>query len=96
MKKVLIGLIAITTLTIIGWIVKVNFFEAGALLSSKYKDPDAAMRLNVQGTDLRVYEFTPQKAPNVHCIFVAGTNKGSLFCLDKRGIVENAQPDPTY
>jgi len=77
------GVFVIAVLVGVLWWVKATFFEAGAALATKYRDPDAAMRLNVQGTDLRVYEFTPQKAPNVRCIFVAGTNKGSLFCMKK-------------
>ena len=68
----------------LGTWVKTEYFEAGGALVTKHQDVDAVMRLNVQGKNLRVYEFTPQTAPGHTCIFVAGTNKASLDCIPKR------------
>ncbi len=44
---------------------------------------DKVGRLEAVGTDLRVYEFTPQSAPWKQCVFVAGLEKGGLFCFNK-------------
>lgn len=44
---------------------------------------DKVGRLEAFGEDLRVYEFTPQTAPNSTCIFVAGEKKGGLVCIPK-------------
>lgn len=59
--------------------------EDGGYFSSDTKQgkSDDVMRLEAAGEDLRVYEFTPQTAPNKQCIFVAGTQKGGLVCFDK-------------
>lgn len=64
--------------------VKANYFEAGSYLVTRSTDVDTAYRLNVKGEDLRVYEFTPKGAPEKLCVFVAGTNKGDMECIDKR------------
>lgn len=63
-----------------GWWIKLNFFEAGAYVVTESADVDYATRLKVRGTDLRVYEFTPQSAPHMTCAFVAGENKGDMEC----------------
>lgn len=44
---------------------------------------DKVGRLESTGEDLRVYEFTPQTAPNIQCIFVVGKSKGGLTCFPK-------------
>lgn len=41
-------------------------------------------RLEAVGFDLSVYEFTPQSAPWMQCVFTAGENKGGLFCFPKK------------
>ena len=79
----IVGICVVVVVISFAWWIKVNYFEAGSALVSKYTDVDAAMRLNVQGTDLRVYEFTPQTLPHVTCIFVAGDHKASLECEPK-------------
>ena len=59
--------------------------ESGGYLDPNTKQviPDASGRLEAVGSDLRIYEFTPQTAPHMQCIFVAGTRKGSTFCFAK-------------
>lgn len=89
---VITGLILGALLFFGGIWLKVNYFEAGATFATKWQDVDAAMRLSVQGEDLRVYEFTPQTAPHLVCIFVAGTNKASLECDPKRDSVSTPAP----
>jgi hypothetical protein len=44
---------------------------------------DKVGRVEAQGEDIRVYEFTPQTNANKQCVFVAGENKGGLVCWDK-------------
>lgn len=44
---------------------------------------DKVGRLEATGNDLRVYEFTPQTMPGTQCVFVAGENKGGLYCQPK-------------
>lgn len=46
-------------------------------------ESDAVGRLEAQGNDLRVYEFTPQTNPRVQCIFVAGGKKAGLACFPR-------------
>lgn len=45
--------------------------------------PDKVARLQAPFFDLRVFEFTPQTAPNMQCVFVAGDQKGGVFCFAK-------------
>ena len=88
MNKGLFATIIVAALTAMvigfGYWVKTEYLEAGGAFTTEHKDVDAVMRLNVQGKNLRVYEFTPQTAPGHTCIFVAGTNKASLDCISKR------------
>lgn len=79
MKKTLIILVALSALVLAGC------GEAGGYFNSDTKQlrNDKVGRLEAMGTDLRVYEFTPQSAPNKQCIFVAGDKKGGLTCFDK-------------
>lgn len=81
--KTILILILVLIVGIGVWFIKINWFEAGSPLTTRYRTPDAAVRLNVQGEDLRVYEFTPEQKPDALCVFVAGTNKSGLFCMEK-------------
>lgn len=78
MKKTMI-LAAIAALALAGC------GEAGSYFnhSTTQLNNDKVGRLEAMGADLRVYEFTPQTAPNKQCIFVAGEKKGGLVCFDK-------------
>ena len=60
--------------------------EPGGYFDSNTKlvEPDAAGRLESAGGDLRIYEFTPQSAQYMQCIFVAGTRRGGTFCFEKK------------
>lgn len=75
--------VSIATVVGFGWWAKATYFEAGAFVVTEGKDVDYSTRLKVRGTDLRVYEFTPQSAPHVSCIFIAGENKGDMECFSK-------------
>lgn len=59
--------------------------DAGSILdpNTKKMENDAVGRLEAQGFDLRVYEFTPQTQPGYQCIFVAGEQKAGLYCIQK-------------
>lgn len=57
--------------------------DQGSVLNSKQLEPDNVSRIDSAGWDLRVYEFTPNTAPQKQCLFVAGTKKGGLVCFDK-------------
>jgi len=48
------------------------------------KTPDAAYRVETQGLDVRVYEWTPATAPNMTCIMAWGqTNPAGMQCFPK-------------
>lgn len=93
LTKLAIYATAVLITLVLGFWLKVNYFEAGAVLVTKYTNVDSAMRLNVQGADLRVYEFTPQGSTNWNCVFVAGTEKASLFCIPKGTEKQSALPE---
>lgn len=79
MKKTIIILAALSALVLAGCDEAGGYFNS----STKQLTNDKVGRLEATGTDLRVYEFTPQTAPNKQCIFVAGEKKGGLVCFDK-------------
>lgn len=82
---VIAGFFLIVIAIALGIVVKVRFFEDGSYWSSNTKQTrsDAVMRLEATGEDFRVYEFTPQKAPHMQCVFAAASQKGGLFCFPK-------------
>lgn len=51
--------------------------------NTKQLKADMVGRLEATGTDLRVYEFTPQTSPWMQCIAVAGKNKMWGQCWPK-------------
>jgi hypothetical protein len=86
---IVIGLIALFLLCA-GAFVKVRFFEDGSYWSSNTKQmrSDKVGRIEATGEDLRSYEFTPQAAPHMQCVFVSGDKKGSLACFPKTAQVK--------
>lgn len=60
--------------------------EQGSYFDSDTKQiqSDKVSRLETVGVDLRIYEFTPQTAPHMQCVFVAGDKKGGLYCFPKK------------
>lgn len=89
LTKWLVGVIA--SLILIVGIVAYQYFSAefldeGSFLTTETMVPDSAVRIQTTGDDLRLYEFTPKTLPNWQCIFVAGTNKGDTFCVEKSKI----------
>ena len=52
---------------------------------------DNVSRLSTQGTDLRIYEFTPVTQPDYQCVFVAGDKKGSVDCFPKLETIERSE-----
>jgi hypothetical protein len=74
----------------VGAVVTAMLLALAGCENGDYFDPntkqfkgDAAGRLEAVGTDLRVYEFTPQTNTKKQCVFVAGENKGAMSCWDK-------------
>jgi len=57
--------------------------DGGSVFNGKQAHPDSVVRLEAAGWDLRVYEFTPQTAHNMTCVFVAGNRKAGLDCFPK-------------
>ena len=51
--------------------------------NTKQIKSDFVSRIEADGTDMRVYEFTPQSNPGKQCVFVAATSKGGLVCFDQ-------------
>ena len=68
----------------VGTYIKKEWLDDGSVLTTSVKKSDAASRLSAQGGDLRIYEFTPETAPYMQCVFVTGTAKGSTFCFEKK------------
>jgi len=60
--------------------------DDGSLLDSETVtfNADRVWRMESDGIDLRVYEFTPKMNPDVQCIFVSGSLKGSTVCFSKK------------
>ncbi len=57
--------------------------DNGSVFNGKQTHTDATTRIESAGWGMCVYEFTPQTAPNMQCIFVAGNRKGGLTCFEK-------------
>lgn len=76
MKKLLMGLFL---LSLVGC-ESGNYFD----MNTKQLKSDKVGRLEADGDDLRIYEFTPQTAAHKQCVFVAGTQKAGLQCWDKK------------
>lgn len=59
--------------------------EQGSYLNGETKQlhADKVGRIEATGNDLRAYEFTPQTAPHMQCVFVSGDRKGGLECFPK-------------
>lgn len=92
MKKryIVIAIIIIALLIIAGlYYVKKQWFDDGNVFTTATMSADKVTRLSSAGGDMRLYEFTPQTAPYMQCIFIAGDNKGSTFCFEKRNHVAN-------
>ena len=81
--KVITGAIIGTAMFTGGMYLKKQYFDDGSMLTTPSHSATAVWRLNAAGSDMRVYEFPLQSAPNLLCVFVAGTNKGSTFCFPK-------------
>lgn len=90
MKKtnIIIGLVALVIVLFLGLYIKKQWFDDGSMLTTGTMSSDKVTRLSAAGGDLRVYEFTPQTAPHMQCIFITGESKGSTFCFEKRNNVE--------
>lgn len=58
--------------------------DNGSIFNGEQTHPDATTRLEAARLDMRVYEFTPQTASHMQCIFVAGSRKGGLYCFEKK------------
>ncbi len=68
---------------------KAQWFDDGSFLTTSTIRSDKVSRLAAAGNDLRVYEFTPQSAPYMQCVFVSGDNKGDVDCFKKENYVPN-------
>ena len=80
MKKLFIYIVMIFSIIMIGTTIGC---DRGSVFNGMQGHPDATMRLEAAGWDLRVYEFTPQTADNMTCVFVAGHRKAGLDCFPK-------------
>ena len=96
MNKFQIGLIAVVALGVIGGVIyiKKQYFDDGNVFTTASISADKVTRLSAAGHDMRLYEFTPQTAPYMQCIFIARETKGSTFCFEKKDYVANNQTNP--
>ena len=60
-------------------------FDDGSFIdpTTTWFKADQVSRMESAGSDLRVYEFTPQTEPDKKCIYVSGDREGSLQCFPK-------------
>lgn len=79
LKNSVIALLAIVALSVI------TGCDQGSVFNGKQMHTDSTTRIESAGLDMRVYEFTPQTAQHIQCVFVAGNKKGGLVCFEKRG-----------
>jgi len=91
MKKI-VGIIIVCLVVFAGlYYVKKQWFDDGNVFTTTTISADKVSRLASAGGDMRLYEFTPQTAPHMQCIFIAGDSKGSTFCFEKKNYVANNQ-----
>lgn len=64
---------------------KASYLEDGAYWNSNTViiKSDRVGRLESQGFDARIYEFTPQTKKDYTCITYSATNKAAMVCLPK-------------
>ncbi len=82
---VVLGLIVV--LFFGGWYVKKQWFDDGSVFTTATMSCDSITRIAAAGGDLRMYECTPRSAPNMLCVFIAGSEKAGLDCFRKDGYV---------
>jgi len=89
MNKFTMGILVVALIAALSFLyyVKKQWFDDGSVLTTATINADKVTRLAAAGGDMRLYEFTPQTAPYMQCIFIAGTNKGSAFCFEKKDYV---------
>ena len=81
-KRMLFNSVAFL-LCIFTFVLALDGCDRGSVFNGLQGHPDATMRLEAAGWDLRVYEFTPQTARDMTCVFVAGHRKAGLDCFPK-------------
>ncbi len=91
MNAKIIGILILAFVLFLGvWYAKKQWFDDGSVFTTSTISSDKVTRLAAAGGDLRIYEFTPQTAKHMQCIFITGNNKGSTFCFKKEtGYVED-------
>lgn len=89
MNKFKVGSIVVIALIVVAGLiyVKKQWFDDGNVFTTATISADKVTRLAAAGGDMRLYEFTPQTAPYMQCIFIAGSSKGSAFCFEKKDYV---------
>jgi len=89
MQKYIGVAVAVVVIMALWSLADIYLFEDGSILTSSTRSSDVVTRLEAQGEDLRVYEFTPETSPHKQCVFVAGNEgKGGLFCFNKETPVD--------
>ncbi len=93
MNKINVGIIVVLVVAVlgVGTYVKKQWFDDGSVFTTATMSSDKVTRLAAAGGDLRIYEFTPQTALYMQCIFITGTSKGSTFCFEKKDYVAISQ-----
>ncbi len=89
MNKIGMMIVIVTIVVVVlgGLYVKKQWFDDGSMFTTVTMNSDKVTRLSSAGGDLRIYEFTPQTAPHMQCIFITGESKGSAFCFEKKDYV---------
>jgi len=77
----------LVVLFLAGLYAKKQWFDDGSVFTTGTMSSDKVTRLSAAGGDLRIYEFTPQTAQHMQCVFITGESKGSTFCFEKKDYV---------
>ena len=96
MNKFTIGIFIVAVVLALSLLVyvKKQWSDDGNVFTTATISADKVTRLSAAGGDMRLYEFTPQTAPHMQCIFIAGNSKGSAFCFEKKDYVADNQTNP--
>lgn len=76
-------ILVLTALTLLAAPAQANLWSAIKNSNLPPKTSDAAYRIETQGLDVRVYEFTPETAPHMTCMMTFSETGATSQCFPK-------------
>jgi hypothetical protein len=70
----------LAALTLVVAIIAFTNWSVVGTIGWENRDTSANYTLDVNGKDIRVYEFSPLTLPNYSCIVTGSSNNTALFC----------------